>query len=99
MSHEHHDVAAVLERLYPPVIAGLGWEDVLDRLGDEDGSPEAAVQERVARRNSRRSMVVPLAAVVATAVLAAGPALALSPKMRELVGLTTNTRPPVFIAR
>jgi hypothetical protein len=41
MSHDARDVAATLERLYPPVIGGRGWDDVLTRLVQQETGPAA----------------------------------------------------------
>lgn len=96
MSHDDRDVAATLERLYPPVIGGPGWEDVLDLLDSEHLSPPARSArdglDRVARlsgaRWSSRSL---LAAALVGAAIAATPALALSTTVRHLVGLSKST--------
>jgi hypothetical protein len=95
MNDERDHVAATLERLYPPVIGGPGWDDVLARLDAED-SPVAVHRERRAHHIpwiSRRPLLAPVAAVVAIIVLAA-PALAFSPKVRELVGLKSPAYVP-----
>ncbi len=96
MSYVDRDVAATLERLYPPVIGGPGWEDVLDRLDSECLSPPARSHgdarggtPRLGRaRWSSRSLLV---AAVAGAVVAATPALALSTTVRQFVGLSKST--------
>ena len=101
MNHDDKDVAATLERLYPPVIGGPGWDDVLDRLNGQSGSLVAAEPVPTVRPNRlviRRSLLAPLAAALVTVVVVAAPALAFSSRVRELVGLTTSTPNPVFIA-
>jgi hypothetical protein len=89
MSHDDRDVAAVLERLYPPVIGNRGWDDVLARLGEQDAKPVAVA--RGLRGRFGRSFRSLLAAALVGAALAAAPALALSPAVRHLVGLS---KPP-----
>ena len=44
MSHEDRDVAAMLERLYPPVIGNRGWDDVGARLGEQDAETVAVTR-------------------------------------------------------
>ncbi len=102
MNEKRKEVAATLERLYPPVIGGPGWEDVLERLEAESASHAAAGLVPAGdrhRRFVRRPLIAPLAAtVLATVVVVAAPALAFSPKVRDLVGLTGSSN-PTFVAR
>ncbi|HWJ32738.1 MAG TPA: hypothetical protein VNR59_10395 [Gaiellaceae bacterium] len=77
MSAKRNELAATLDRLYPPVIGGPGWDDVLERLD----APRAAP--------TRRRLIGPLAATLAIVVVAA-PAFAFSPKVRGLVGLAST---------
>jgi hypothetical protein len=96
MSKERDPVGATLEHLYPPVIGGPGWDDVLDRLEADATVPEPPERGRAtgARRwIVGRPLIAPIAAVVAIIVLAA-PALAFSPKIRELVGLKSAPYAP-----
>lgn len=88
MSHDGRSVGAILERLYPPVIGGHGWDDVLARLGEQDAKP--VVVARGLRGRSVQSLV---AAAFVGAALAATPALALSPTVRHLVGLSKPAHP------
>jgi hypothetical protein len=85
------DVSVRLERLYPPVIGGPGWDDVLDRLGrptTKSGSP-APRRRRIGGR-SLRSL---LAAALVGATVAATPALAFSTTVRQLIGLKKPAQP------
>ncbi len=75
---------------------------MLERLEAESGSHAAtqvAPAEGGRRRTIRRPLIAPLAAALAVVVVVAAPALAFSPKVRELVGLQTKSaRGPVFVA-
>ena len=68
MSHDDRDVAAMLERLYPPFIGGRGWDDVLLRLGQQQEPAAVAAGRRGPAGRSFRSL---LAAALVGAALAA----------------------------
>jgi hypothetical protein len=89
MSRDARDVAATLERLYPPVIGGRGWDDVLTRLVQQETGPAAVSPGR--RGSAGRSFRSLLAAAVVGAALVATPALAFSTTVRQLIGLSKPT--------
>lgn len=88
MIHDR-DIAATLERVYPPVIGDCGWDDVLTRLGQQEAKPAAVAPGR--RGPAGRSFRSLLVAALVGAALAATPALAFSTTVRQLIGLSKPT--------
>jgi hypothetical protein len=92
MSYDDRDLAATLERLYPPVIGGPGWDEVLARLGART-APSARRAPSMRRNPPGRSLRSLVAAALVGAAVATAPALAFSTTVRQLIRLYEPTHP------